>query len=51
MAKLLEKYRADRSTQNAVALRNYNSKHPMAACMLTVEDGKLLNEALEKAGV
>lgn len=46
MSKLLANYRADKSMANAIKLAAYDRKHPMAACLLSVEDTDLLAQAI-----
>lgn len=49
MKKLLDAYRADPTLKNAQKIREYNLKHPMAVCMLSVEEHKLLVEVVAYA--
>jgi hypothetical protein len=46
MNKLLNAYRAAPTMKNAIKLRMYDKMHPMAKCMLSKEDGELLDKAL-----
>ena len=45
MDKLLNKYAADRSEKNAMALVKYHNKHPFAAMCLTQEKADMLAQA------
>ena len=45
MEKLLNKYAADRSDANAMALVKYHNKHPFAAMCLTQEKADMLAQA------
>ncbi len=45
MEKLLNKYAADRSEKNAMALVKYHNKHPFAAMCLTQEKADMLAQA------
>lgn len=49
MQKLLIAYAADPSVKNAVKLRTYDRAHPMARCMLSVDDADLLADAINHA--
>ena len=49
MQKLLNAYRADPTLKNADKLRAYDLKHPFGSCMLTREDGELLNDAIHRS--
>jgi hypothetical protein len=49
MTKLLLAYRAAPTLKNAQKLRAYERAHPMSRCMLTVEDGNLLADAIHQA--
>ena len=45
MQKLIDAYRKNPITANAMRLVIHAKRHPMAACMLTIDDIALLNEA------
>ena len=45
MEKLLNKYAADRSEKNAIALVKYHNKHPFSAMCLTQEKADMLAQA------
>ena len=45
MEKLLNKYAADRSDKNAMALVKYDNKHPFAAMFLTQDQADMLAQA------
>ena len=45
MEKLLNKYAADRSEKNAMALVKYDNKHPFAAMFLTQDQADMLAQA------
>jgi hypothetical protein len=51
MAKLLNKYRANKTISNARMLRAYERLHPMAVCSLTREDADLLADAIHQANM
>ena len=46
MIKLLEAFKKCNSLANAKKLQAWERKHPFAACMLTADDGHILNEAI-----
>lgn len=46
MTKLLEKYLANPSLKNAKAIRAYNAKHMMVACLLTPEQAGVMQGAI-----
>ena len=45
MEKLLNRYAADRSEKNAIALVKYHNKHPFSAMCLTQEKADMLAQA------
>lgn len=49
MTKLLNAYKTCNSLKNAKKLRDYTRSHPMAQCMLTVDDNHILEEAIRLA--
>lgn len=42
MIKLLNKWRTSPTLKNAKTVRTYALQHPMAACLLTVNDQRLI---------
>lgn len=49
MDKLIAKFAADRSVRNAIAIRAYDRKHPMASCMLDKAGSDLKADAIHMA--
>lgn len=49
MTKLLNKYLAEPTLENAQAIRAYDKKHPFAACLLFDADAALLAKAIRHA--
>jgi len=45
MQKLIDAYRENPTDMNALKLAHHCKKHPMASCMLNVQDGVLLAKA------
>jgi len=45
MQKLIEAFKANQTEANAKKLVTYNKKHPMASCILRLEDIQWLNVA------
>jgi hypothetical protein len=50
MTKLLNAYRLNTSDANALKLRAYDQKHPMARCMIHPDDLALFAAAIHQAG-
>jgi len=48
MHKLIDAYKADPTIKNALRLKRHADVHPMAACMLGVEDTVLLRKAIKQ---
>jgi hypothetical protein len=46
MTKLIAAYRAKPTLINALKLREYSRKHPMALCVMAKEDADLLADAI-----
>lgn len=46
MTKLIDKFVADSSIANAKKIVAYINKHPMAPCMLSIEQCAILNAAV-----
>lgn len=49
MQKLLEKYVAAPTVENAAKVRAYENKHPMAACMLSSLQLEIMSRAIAHA--
>jgi hypothetical protein len=50
MTKLIEQFRNDRTNVKlAVRIRTYARKHPMTACLVTLEQADLLADAIHLA--
>ena len=49
MTKLIRAYHANPTRLNALKIKHYNQKHPMAACMLIGFEAVILKSALEHA--
>jgi len=49
MTKLIRAYHAAPTRLNALKIKFYNQKHPMAACMLIGFEATILKAALEHA--
>lgn len=49
MTNLLLRYQSQPTAKNALAVRAYGRKHPMAACMLNAELSAILSAALTHA--
>jgi hypothetical protein len=47
MQKLLEKYRANPTKENAKRLLDYTRKHPFASILLTPEDQATIEDAID----
>lgn len=46
MQKLINTYRVKPSLALAQKIRDYDLKHPFASCILTRDDGRVMNEAI-----
>ena len=49
MNKLIAAYRASPSLENALKVRAYDRKHPLAACVLTISEAETLRLAIRHA--
>lgn len=49
MDKLLRDYQTNPTLANALRVKAYNAKHPMAGCMLSVVQGMVLIDAVDHA--
>lgn len=45
MTKLIQKFKDDQTIENAKKLVAYNSKHPMAICMVSQADAEIIKQA------
>lgn len=51
MKKLLDAYKANATTKNAQAIRNYDRKHPMVSCLFGKADADLIADAIHRANM
>jgi hypothetical protein len=49
MHKLIDAYKANPTPKNALRLKRHADLHPMAACLLGVEDSVILRDAIKAA--